>query len=273
MALVGEATTAPQTRAAVEAAVRGELEALGARREAFRRAERAELERLGAFQWLTQLVGLRSSEVAERAGVSRQTLLNLDSADRGSDYQWSPDVRLLLTLGLDGPQGTDDLVGAIARPPVNEFQVTQALDRLLEAGLIAEAGRAAAGVGQPKTYWRLTSRGIDDLPRRLRDATIPPSQTWTAYIQSSSAEANAIVNAGEKALGEYGAALIPPGTLSGMNNPEVAFRVEAPDPHAAQTAAVARFAELRARAGMTPRQEPVIVAALIPPERPSNTDA
>jgi hypothetical protein len=55
-----------------------------------------------------------------------------------------------------------------------------------------------------------------------------------------------------------------------MTRPEVAFRVEASDDRTAVTAAVARFGELRARAGMTPRQDPVIVAALIPPRRPAD---
>jgi transcriptional regulator with XRE-family HTH domain len=257
----------PATRAAVEGVVRAELDELGDRLSAFREAAGAELERLAAFRWLTELAGLGSSEVAERAGVSRQTLANLRSDGRGADYEWPVDLRILLELGLHGPQSTDELVGSIGRPPVASHQVMQALDRLVEEQLVAEAGKVPAKPAEPVRCWRLTARGIEDLPRRLRHAAMPPSRTWTAYVVSSPAEANAIVAAGERALGEHGAVVIPAGTVSGMTHPEVAFSLEAPDPRTAVTAAIALFGELRARAGMAPRQDPVVVSALAPPRR------
>jgi len=54
-----------------------------------------------------------------------------------------------------------------------------------------------------------------------------------------------------------------------MESPEIAFAVEAPDPEIAQAKAIALFTQLRERAGMTPRQSPVIVSALAPPLRRS----
>ena len=255
------------TRAAVEEAVRSEVSAIGDRLAEFRAAADAEMERLAAFRWLTEVAGLRPGDVAERAGVSRQTLANLRSQERGADYQWPPDLRVLLELGLRGPQSGEQLAGSIAQPPVQTYQVEGAIERLLAEGLIAEAGRAASGSTDPVVYLRLTTSGIVDLARRLRHAGMPPSRSWTAYVTSSSAEANAIVAAGERALGEHGAVVIPAGTVRGMVQPEVAFNVEATDPRNAVSAAVAQFHELRARAGMTPRQDPVVVAALVPPSR------
>lgn len=227
------------------------------------------MERLAAFRWLTEQAELRPHEVAERAGVSRQTLANLRSDGRGVDYEWPPDLRILLEVGLHGPRSTDQLVESIGQAPVNAFEVTQAIDRLVAEQLLGVAGKAAAETAEPTVYWHLTGRGIEDLPRRLRHAAMPPSRTWTAYVASSAAEANAIVAAGERALGEHGAVAIPAGTVTGMTRPEVAFAIEATDAQAAATAAIVRFGELRARAGMTPRHEPVIVSALIPPPRPA----
>ncbi len=260
------------TRAAVEQAIRAELDALGGRLSSFREAASSEMERLAAFGWLTELAGLRPHEVADRAGVSRQTLSNLRSEDRGTDYQWPPDLRVLLELGLEGPQTTEELVGSIGQVPVSPYQMTQALERLVGQGLVVEAGQAAWRVNEPRPSWRLTPSGIDDLPRRLRHAAMPSSRSWTAYVVSSPAEAHAIIAAGEQALGEHGTVLIPAGTVHGMTCPEVAFRVEASDPHTAELAAVSLFKELRTRAGMTPRQQPIIVSALVPPRRSTTED-
>jgi hypothetical protein len=255
------------TRAAVEAAIRVELDALGDRLATHRKAAAAELERLAAFRWLTALAGMRPNEVAELAGVSRQTLANLGDDDRGADHEWPIDLRVLLALGLEGPQTVDALSGTIGRPATRPREVTQAIDRLAREGLIGVAGQAASGTTTPITYWRLNARGIEDLPRRLRHAAMPPSQAWTAYVTSSPAEANAIVEAGELSLGAHEAIVIPAGTVHGMEFPEVAFRIEAPDPTAAQAAAIVGFRELRQLAGMTERQSPIIVSALVPPRR------
>lgn len=268
MALLPNHRTGTATRAAVEGAVRAELDALGDRLGAFRAATTAEMERLAAFRWLTEMAGIRATEVAGRAGVSRQTLANLRSDNRAADYRWPVDLRVMLDLGLRGPQSSDGLVGSIGRGPVRGLQVTEAIKRLAADALIAVAGNVAAGATEPITYWRLTASGIEDLPRRLRHAAMPPSRAWTAYVVSSSAEANAIAAAGEQALGEHGVAVIPAGTVSAMEGPEVAFRVEASDPRSAEVAAAALFRELRARAGMTARQDPVVVSTLVPPQHP-----
>lgn len=255
------------TRAAVEAVLRGELDGLGDRLAAFREAAAAELERLAAFGWLTELAGVRTSEVAERAGVSRQTLANLRSQDRAAHHQWPADLRVMLELGLRGPQSGEQIEAAIARAPVNAFQVSEAVRRLAAEALVAVAGRGAAAPAEPITYWHLTAKGIEDLPHRLRRAAMPPSRAWAAYVESSPAEAAAIAAAGEQALGNHQVVVIPAGTVRGMQSPEVAFIVEAPDPQTAQIEAIALFKQLRERAGMTPRQTPVVVSALTPPRR------
>lgn len=251
--------------AAVRELLRAELDNLGGRLQSFRDAAAAELERLGTLQWLTETAGLSATEVAERAGVSRQTLINLRSQSHTEDHDWPIDVRVLLDLGLGGAQSVDGLIGSIARGPVRSFEVEEAIRRLTEEQLIEIAGHAAAGATASVTYWRLTTRAIDDLPRRLRHAGMPPSRAWTAYVTSSPGEANAIAAAGVRALGQHAAAVIPAGTVTGMERPEVAFRVEASDPNSAASAAVALFRDLRARAGMAERQDPVIVAALVAP--------
>lgn len=257
------------TRAAVEAVIRGELDGLGDRLAAFRDAAAAELERLAAVRWLTELAGIRTSEVAERAGVSRQTLTNLRSQDRAAHYQWPVDLRVMLELGLRGPQNDEQLEGAIGKAPVRHLQVSEAVRRLAADALIAVAGRAAAGANEPIAYWRLTAKGIEDLPHRLRRSATPPSRAWTAYVASSPAEAAAIAAAGEQALGKHEVVVIPAGTVHGMESPEVAFVVEAPDPQSAQAEAIALFKQLRERAGMTLRKSPVVVSALAPPQRRS----
>ena len=252
--------------------MRTEVAAIGDRLAEFRAAADAEIERLAAFRWLTELAELGPSEVAERAGVSRQTLANLRSQERGADHQWPTDLRVLLELGLRGPQSAEQVIGSLAQPPVHEHQVMEALERLTQSALIGELGRAASGATEPVVYLRLTPLGIEDLPRRLRHAAMPPSRAWTAYVTSSPGEANAMVGAGRRALGERGAFVIPAGTVRGMTRPEVAFTVEATDPRTAVSAAVRQFHELREHAGMAPRQEPVVVAALIPPARAGAAD-
>jgi hypothetical protein len=254
------------TRAAVETIIRGELDVIGQKLARHRAAAAAELERLAAFRWLTELARIRPNEVAERAGVSRQTLVNLKEGDRGADYQWPVDLRVLLSLGLDGPQTPEGLSGTIGRPPTKPHEVDQAVERLRHEELVSVAGRATSGTAEPITYLRLTARGVEDLPRRLAHAAMPPSHKWTAYVTSSPAEANAIAEAGELSLGEHGAMVIPAGTVHGMELPEVAFHVEAPDSTAAQVAAIARFRELRRLAGMSDRQAPIVVSALSPPK-------
>lgn len=254
-------------RSAVEGAIRAELDALGDRLGTFRTAANAEIERLAALRWVTELAGIGGTEVAERAGVSRQTLANLRSGDRAADHEWPVDLRVMLELGLSGPKSSHELMAAIGLPPVHGVQVTGAIERLKDEGLIAVAGRAAGEVGEPIAYWRLTGAGTADLPQRLRQAAIPPSRSWTAYVRSTAAEATAIAGAGGRALGDHGVLVIPAGTVSGMEQPEVAFQVEAHDPKSAEMAAAALFAELRERAGMTPRGRPVVVSALVPPAR------
>jgi transcriptional regulator with XRE-family HTH domain len=258
---------APATRAAVQGLIRGELDGLGDRLAAFREAASAELERLAALRWLTDFAGIGPTEVAERAGVSRQTLANLRSDARAVDYKWPVDLRVLLELGIHGPKTGEQLERTIGKPPLSDFQVSRAISRLTADELIAVARREAARAGEPDTFWRLTAKGLEDLPRRLRHAAMPPSRRWTAYVTSSPAEAAAIAAAGERALGEHGVAVVPAGTVHGMEAPEVAFVVEAPDPQRAQTEAIAVFRRLRERAGMTPRQSPVVVSALAPPPR------
>lgn len=255
------------TQAATKAAIRAELDGLGSRLAAFRDAASSELERLAAFRWVTERADLAGNEVAERAGVSRQTLVNLQSSERGLVYQWPIDLRVLLELGLGGPHSTENLIGSLGRVPIASHQVVAAIERLAAEGLIGVISRSPSDTHVPMTYWQITARGLEDLPRRLRHAAMPPSRTWTAYVVSSPAEANAIAEAGEKALGEHGTAVIPGGTVHGMDQPEVAFRVEASDPVAAQSTAVALFNELRACAGLGQRTSPVVVSALVAPQR------
>jgi transcriptional regulator with XRE-family HTH domain len=254
---------AQTTRAAVHGALRAELDALGTRLAAFRDAASSEMERLAAFRWATELAGFTGNEVAERTGVSRQTLLNLRSNGRGGD--WPMDLRMLLELGLSGPRSTEDLRESIV--PIHDHEFDLAVERLEAEGLIQEASRAPSTTTTPIRIWRLSAQGIEELPRRLRHAAMPPSRTWTAYVVSSTDEANAIAEAGTKAFGEYSVAVIPAGTVHGMERPEIAFHVEATDPQIAESAATALFHELRARAGLSERQAPVVVSMLIPPRR------
>jgi DNA-binding PadR family transcriptional regulator len=161
----------------------------------------------------------------------------------------------------------DELVASVAGGPVDPFQVEQALDRLLKAGAVRMIGQAASGSTPPVTYYGLTADGVEELPYRLRDATMPPSRDWIAYVISTRHEADAIATAGEEALGEYKVAVIPAGTTAEMTAPAVAFYVEARGPQEAIAAASAVLRELRRRAGLGDSTDPVVVAALVPPRR------
>lgn len=248
----------------VRAAVRQVLDAIGQRLAASRAGEAGELERLAAFLRIAEDAGLRQHEIAERAGVSRQTLTNLRNSSRGEEHAMPLDTRLM--MGLAEPRKHDDLVSTYARGPVSSYEVDEALERLLSAGAIRVAGLIPKGDSNVAIY-RLTASGTAALPGRLHDGAMPPSMAWTAYVSCSHADADMIAGRGEEALGEHKVVVIPAGTVHGMELPEVAFYVEAPanDFQAAVVAAATRYRQLRRHARLPDVPEPILVRALVPP--------
>jgi transcriptional regulator with XRE-family HTH domain len=247
------------------AAARQVLDAIGQRLTAARAGEAGELERLAAFLRIAEDVGLRQNEIAERAGVSRQTLINLRNSDRGLGQAMPLDTQLMMAAVT--PSRHDHLVERFARGPVDAYEVEEALARLERAGAI----RIAALLPEAATtiaVYRLTGSGTAELPGRLHYGARPPSMTWTAYVSASQAEVDAIVASGEEALGQEQVMVIPAGTVHGMELPEVAFYVEAPanDFNAAAVAASNRYQQLRHRTGLPPLHESVRISTLIPPD-------
>lgn len=250
-------------RAPVANAIRRELDSIGKRLEGLRDDEAAELDRLGAFLGVAAEAGVRPGEIAQRAGVSRQTVVNLRSQDRGNDRSWDLGLRMMLRLGCLGPLSREALVDFLARGPVRPLEVEMTLDSLIKADLVSVLGIASSG-GNSVTYYMVTAKGTAELPARLRLAAIPESRGWTAYVAVSGAEADAIARAGQEWLGRDAVVVIPSGTAHDMDSPEVGFKVEAASGELAQAEAVRSFRTLMSRAGMSDR-DPIVVRALVPP--------
>jgi transcriptional regulator with XRE-family HTH domain len=256
---------ADEGREAIATAIRQVLDAIGQRLAAARAGEAGELERLASFLQIAEELGLRQHEIAERAGVSRQTLSNLRSSDRGLAHRLPLDTQLMVALARH--RDHDDLLGVYGRPPVGPHEVEEALKRLTDAGVIRIAGLIPKGESTIAVY-RLTALGIAELPRRLYSGSLPPALNWTAYVACPESEAGLIATRGEQALGQEQVVVIPAGTAHGMELPEVAFKVEAPanDFNAAVIAASHRYRELRLNAGLGEVADPVRLNALIPPD-------
>jgi transcriptional regulator with XRE-family HTH domain len=265
-ALIREGDPGSGAPAVAAAAVRSALDGIGRRLASLRGGADAELERLGAFLTIAEMAHLSQKEVAERAGVSRQTLLNLRSSGRGAGYEWPVDLRIMLELGFHGPQSVEGLADVLARGPISRYEIADAVARLIESGSIRELGSAVSGSSMV-TYIRLTAHGADQLSVQLHHAAIPPSRKWTAYVVSTPAEVNAIASAGESLFGEHGAVVIPARTTADMTEPEVAFYVEASGVDEAAATAGALFRVLRKRAGLDETSRPVLVSTLVPPAR------
>jgi transcriptional regulator with XRE-family HTH domain len=256
---------AGEVAAATAEAVRAELEAAGLRLARARADETAELDRVGALTEVAIDANVRLHEIAERAGVSRQTLLNLRNAGRGSDdRRWNVDARVACALGSRPAMSEPDLVNLIARPPVDSYEVEAALARLLEEG---EARSIGTGWSESKavTYYRLSSKGAQALRRRLRQVTMPAAREWVAYVVSTPSEVTAIAASAERLLGDQEAAVIPAGTRHDMPDPEVAFRVEAATWQEAVQVAADRMREMRARIGASDASRPPVVRAFCAP--------
>lgn len=250
-------------RAAVTAAVGQELDAIGSRLTNLRADTNAEIERLGAFLDVAADAGIRPGEIADRAQVSRQTVLNLRNQGRGEDREWNLDLKILLHLGCHGPHSVDALTQHLGAGPLREVQVESAIQRLVQQGSVSLLGVTTSGT-QEVAYYYLAAQGVAELPLRLREAAIPPTRHWSAYVEVGDDEAWQLVEVGESVLGEHAVALIPPKTLREMSWTELAFGVEAHNAEDAATQAVARVRDLRS-AAKRPQRDPILVRALIPP--------
>jgi DNA-binding XRE family transcriptional regulator len=250
-------------RVAAREAVLRELESIGNRRKRLLSDADDELERLAAFLGVATAAGIRQNEISERAGVSRQTLVNLKSEGRGRGYAWNLDLEAMLALAFQGPQTVESLTSLL--PPVigDEAETQAVLDRLKAAGAAAWAGAAMSGDTR-HDYFKLTLEGVEELPRRLREAAIPETKRWTAYVATDQADAETLAAVGQSILGENRVGVIPARTLTGMEQPEIAFYVDAPSFEDAVSRAAAFYGELRQRADLPP--EPAQVTAVIPPQ-------
>lgn len=250
-------------RAAARVAVLQELESIGMRRQALLEDADTELERLGAFLSVAESAGIRQNEIAERANVSRQTLLNLRNEGRGTKREWNIDIRVMLVLAFSGAQSLESLTSLLRPGRDYEHHAEEALKRLCEAGAVTWAGAGLSG-GDRQDYFKLTPQGVAELPGRLGLAAMPESRRWTAYVAANKPDAHKIVTAGEIAMGQYEVAHIPAATRYDMTSDEVAFHVEAPTVEQAGLAAAALYARLRKLAGLG--HETARVMALLPPQ-------
>lgn len=251
-----------------------ELQAIGVRRKQLLEEADAEMDRLAAFLSVATSAGIRQTEIAERVGVSRQTLVNLRSEGRSQRYEWSLDVQLMVALAFQGPQTITSLTSLVPSVVGDEEPILSAINRLKAAGTVAWAGAAISGDERRLDYFKLTTQGAEELPGRLRQAAIPENKRWTAYVRTSNADVEVLADIGQSILGEYQVGVIPANTVRGMQDPEVAFYVEAPTFHDAITKAAEFYEMLRARAGLDP--EAARVSALVPPDagaRPSGAFA
>jgi DNA-binding XRE family transcriptional regulator len=250
-------------RVAAREAVLQELEAIGSRRKRLLSDADDELERLASFLQVATAAGIRQNEIAERAAVSRQTLVNLRNEGRGGGHDWNLDLQVMLVLAFQGPQTVESLTSSLPSVVGDEQPTESALKRLLDAGAAAWAGAAMSGDSR-HDYFKLTSQGVEELPGRLRQAAIPENKRWTAYVATAQSDADKLAEIGQSILGEYLVGVIPASTMKGMERPEIAFYVEAPSFSDAISAAAAFYEQLRAKACLAP--ETAHVTAVIPPQ-------
>jgi DNA-binding XRE family transcriptional regulator len=222
-----------------------------------------EIDRLAAFLPIATSAGIRQNEIAERAGVSRQTLVNLRNEGRGRGIDWNLDLEAMLVLAFQGPQTVESLASMLPAVLGDDVSTQAALQRLGDAGAVTWAGAAMAGERR-HDYFKLTTKGADELPERLRQAAIPENKRWTAYIATAQADAETLADVGQSILGEYRVGVIPASTANDMERPEIAFYVEAPSFDDAVSRAAEFYAELRQKADLPP--ETAYVTAVIPPQ-------
>jgi transcriptional regulator with XRE-family HTH domain len=250
---------------ATAAAVRSELDAIGDRLARARVDESAELDRSAALVQVGTDAGLRLHEIADRVGISRQTLLNARTSGRGGpERRLNVDVRLACALGVGEAKSEQALIDAVAHGPIHPHQVSAALSRLMDAGDARLVSTRISG-DRAVSYYRLTELGASRLPGRLRQATISPAREWIVYIASTSQEANAIVSAAELLLGKHEVAVIPAGTRFDMRVPEVAWRVEASSSEEAMQVAISQMRQLRNDIPGLESEQRVDVMALVYP--------
>lgn len=248
------------TRAAARRQVAHELENVRRRRESAQLEAEAELDRLGALAPVAEDAGIRQHEIAELAGVSRQTLVNLRNKGRGADRAWNLDLRILLAMAFHGAHSVHMLESSIGFP-THAVEIEDTIERMQESKAVRFAGTVVSGP-KSENYYRITHEGLSQLPGRLHHAAMPESMRWAAYIATR--DASTLTDAGEAVLGQYHVALIPVGTTHDMKLPEIAFHVDAATVDHAALAASAKYAELRELAGLDP--EPAYITTLIPPE-------
>jgi DNA-binding XRE family transcriptional regulator len=248
------------TRATARQQIAQELENVRRRRESAQQEADAELDRLGALLHVAEDSGMRQHEIADRAGVSRQTLSNLRSKGRGTDRHWNIDLRILLVTAFHGAQSMQMLASTIGFPD-DVADIKAGVSRLLKGEAIRHAGRVMSGQ-TAHDYYRITPEGLAQLPSRLHSAVMPATQRWAAYIATK--DAGKINEAGQITLGQYESALIPNSTTHDMQMPEIAFYVEAASLDHAVQAASTKYAELRKLAGLAP--EPAYITTLLPPD-------
>jgi transcriptional regulator with XRE-family HTH domain len=250
-------------RLAAREVVLQEIEAIGRSRKQSLSDAEDELERLAAFLSVATAAGIRQNEIAERAGVSRQTLVNLRNEGRGGGHEGSLDLQAMVVLASQGPQTVASLTSSLPAVLGDEQLAEAALQRLVEAGAAAWAGAAMSGESR-LDYFRLTGQGVEELPGRLRQAAIPDNKRWTAYVATTSLrDAERLAEIAQSILGEYRAGVIPANTMKGMDRPEVAFEVEAPGFGDAISRAAEFYEQLRDKAGL--KAEAPRVTAVVPP--------
>jgi hypothetical protein len=253
----------PDLAAATREAVRGELDQIGRRLRLTRDEVEAELERLGAFLDVATGCGLRINEIAERAGVSRQTLANLRNKPRGIGLNWDVELRVLLSLGSQGLRSDTQLANDLDHLLFSAEEVREARKRLQTDGFVGWAG--SAGYAELEDMYALTSEGAATIPGRLRYAAISAPRRWIAYVAiEDDRDITAIADAGRRSLGELAVGIVPRTTTYDMTHPELAFYVDASTREEALSAAAVTYRDLRNQAGLRANVT-AHVTTLVPP--------
>jgi hypothetical protein len=249
------------SRSAAQDALRAELEGVGRRIARARTDQDGELERLAALFNPASDAGLRVTEIAELAGVSRQTLINLRNQERGAHLRW--DAELIVLLALGAHEGlTAKQLEERARGPIRQGDIRIALDRLRSEGFVRMV--SMSGYEKLDEHLGLTDAGIAQLAPRLRYAAMPPTKRWTVYVAVRAGDGSALVRAGERSDGVHQVAYLPAGTAHGMEQPEIGLHVEASSGEDACVAALAKVSRWRSEENLD-REAPAVVTMLIPP--------
>ena len=169
-------------------------------------------------------VGLGTLELADRAGLARQSIYELLRGSSPGSAE-DADAAVLAVVAADGAVTRDALASSLG---LSAEDVSRTVDELSEQGALklASAGYSRSDMLEVVL---LTDTGRSALERQLGRSSPSRPDFWTSYISVEPAEAKALLDAAERRFGRDRTALLPVGTVAQMTEPELALAFDASD--------------------------------------------